>query len=78
MRELYAVWGRSSAEIYAVGSANVDAATRGVIFQSTGNGTWSPVSLGAASSAGSLLGIWGDACGEIYAVGDGGTILHRR
>jgi hypothetical protein len=63
---IYAIWGPSDADLYAVGSS-------GGIWHSQNNGsTWTQQSTPTAKT---LRAIWGVDASTMYAVGDGGTIL---
>src|SRR5438876_5391175 len=62
--ELYAVWGRSSVDIFAVGSTIVH-------FDGS---LWS--TQVALSSTAYLHGVWGTSATDVFAVGAHGTILH--
>ena len=62
---LFAVWGSSAGDVYAVGDG-------GAILHYDGH-AWR--NLGSLTIA-SLLGVWGSSAGDVYAVGNEGTILH--
>jgi photosystem II stability/assembly factor-like uncharacterized protein len=64
---LYAVWGSSPSDIYAVGD-------NGTILHSIGNGTWTTQTSPVATP---LEGITGVSANEIYVVGDSGVLLHK-
>ena len=62
---LYAVWGSSSTDVFAVGQD-------GTILHYDGSG-WTAMDSGFTYD---LYGVWGSSSSDIYAVGYGGTILH--
>lgn len=62
---LFAVWGASSSDVYAVGAG-------GTILHSNGT-TWSAMASGTTQQ---LQGVWGTSGAGVYASGQGGTILH--
>ena len=63
--DLYGVWGKSAADIIAVGQS-------GTILHYDGIG-WSIVNSGITQT---LYGVWGSSESDVFAVGSGGTILH--
>jgi len=64
-QHLYAVWGTSYDNVYAVGAA-------GTIIHYDGS-AWTKLSVSGVSAT--LYGIWGSAANNIYAVGPG-TVAH--
>lgn len=64
---LFALWGSSGNDVYAVGST-------GTVLHWTG-GAWVPVEDPDLGS-GNLYGVWGAAASDVWAVGDFGTVVH--
>lgn len=62
---LYAVWGTSVTNVYAVGSG-------GAILHFNGS-SWASMASGTTSN---LYAVWGSSATDVFAVGFGGTILH--
>lgn len=62
---LYAVWGTSATNVYAVGSG-------GAILHFDGS-SWASMASGTSSN---LYAVWGSSATDVFAVGFGGTILH--
>jgi hypothetical protein len=62
---LYAVWGFSASDVFAVGAS-------GTILRYDGS-SWNSMSSGVSVR---LWGVWGSSPSDIFAVGDSGTILH--
>jgi hypothetical protein len=62
---LYAVWGSSSSDVFAVGDY-------GTILHYDGS-SWSPMTSGTTSH---LRGVWGSSSSDVFFVGGGGIILH--
>ena len=63
--DLYAIWGTSKTDVYAVGSV-------GTLLHFDGN-NWNAMKSGTTEN---LFGIWGVSESDIFAVGGNGTILH--
>ena len=68
---LFAVWGTSTTQLWAVGQA-------GTIVANSGSATWTAQTSGTTND---LRWLWGEPApagytGDAYAVGDNGTILH--
>ncbi len=68
---LWAVWGSSGGDIYAVGMANGPV---GAIYHLTG--IYDPCTPQTSGTTQLLYAVWGSAANDIYVVGTGGTILH--
>ena len=62
---LYAVWGSSSSDVFAVG--------QGGAIQHYDGSAWSRMDSGTSND---LHGVWGDSSSDVFAVGHGGTIQH--
>ena len=60
-----AIWGSSSADVFAVGEG-------GAISHYDG-ASWSAMASGTTNN---LNGVWGSSGSDVFAVGDNGTILH--
>jgi hypothetical protein len=77
-RRLYAVWGSSAANLYAVGY-QASAATgldEGVILHSTDRGaTWTAETTAAPGRPRRLYAVWGTGPGNVWAAGSSGTLL---
>ncbi len=67
LRELFGIWGASSADIYAVGDENIVLHYDGI--------AWSEIKS-ADRPAGYLTAVWGGSAQDVYAVGNYATILH--
>ena len=65
LKSLYAVWGSSGSDVFAVGDS-------GTIMHYNGS-TWSKMS---SSTIKSLYAVWGSSGSDVFAVGDSGTIMH--
>jgi hypothetical protein len=68
---LFAIWGTSTTQVWAVGQA-------GTIVANSGTATWTAQASGTTND---LRWLWGEPApagytGDAYAVGDNGTILH--
>jgi photosystem II stability/assembly factor-like uncharacterized protein len=63
--DLFAVWGASATEVWAVGN-------NGVIVRRQANGTWAPV---ASPTSVQLLSIWGSSATDIWAAGSN-VLIH--
>src|SRR5207249_6269191 len=63
--DLYAIWGTSGTNVFAVGYS-------GTILHYDGTG-WTPQ---ISETTSWLRGVWGAGGSDVFAVGFGGTILH--